>query len=524
MRAKKLGDYKRAVNGFRGFTNYIRSIHISSGDIFENGGNFSISSGIVSICGKNGVGKSTLLKSIYHAVSKNEGLIEAQVSNEFEVEIGTVEQGSVYKTSCENTNPNIVFLEAARECHLILEYIRDVDNFDEVLEGLESSLLFDNSESLVEIQKIVGKKYKKISLYEIEGVLGDDIVFPFFEIVDSSNAHYTNASMGMGEFVCLYVYWYLNWISKDTICLIDELDSYVSLYSQKYLVEYLYKCSATKKIAILLSTHSEVIIRSIGTDNVVVLSKLEHQKTKFLPTKREITYLRAIGITPKYKNTVLVEDWFAQKFAAALLRYADFDLFEITEFYQLRGDSDLAKVAKHLNVDRALRTSWSFVFDGDAEDVYLPVMASSIHKILPLPGANKSSPEIEIWSIVGEKIEEIANVLSASVERFNEVIEECQHDDHHDRFESIASKMGLSAETLIDACINCWVKHNEELSKKFAFLLSIPSMKMERRSMKKCLSGFFGENMPPEISGFNFDLPGECKVDFDGVVLSISAI
>ncbi|TNS94441.1 hypothetical protein FIC06_27590, partial [Escherichia coli] len=132
--------------------------------------------------------------------------------------------------------------------------------------------------------------------------LADDYTFPFIKVTLPDGTEYTCLDMGAGEYLCMYIFWFVNWIDSNSILLIDEIENCISVYSQEYLMDYLAYISSKKSIWILLSTHSEYILNKVGIKNTRLISNISNVGINVVSPKHERKYFTALGIKPRKKG------------------------------------------------------------------------------------------------------------------------------------------------------------------------------------------------------------------------------
>ena len=74
-----------------------------------------------------------------------------------------------------------------------------------------------------------------------------------------------NGGSGFLQFLLLAAYLYVN---ENSILLIDEPDSHMHVRLQQGMYDWLQKMASEKRVQLLISTHSEVIINSTDTDYI----------------------------------------------------------------------------------------------------------------------------------------------------------------------------------------------------------------------------------------------------------------
>lgn len=262
MRLAKTNDGWRRTKDLSNYPCQLRTVNIKGAKGLSDRFSLELHSGISAICGKNGVGKSTILKSIFFYIK--------QVDN-FKTRFNNANvEMSIQKTN--NNNPTVVnYIEPSTECNRIISFLRNSDNIEDLIEGVDPNGALSKKENINILGNIIGKVYKDVYIYEVEGALDDDYTFPYIIVALPDGTTYSCLDMGAGEYLCMYIFWYLNWVEKSSILLVDEIENCISVYSQEYLMDYIALMSSSKGIWILLSSHSESILNKVGMVNTKLI-------------------------------------------------------------------------------------------------------------------------------------------------------------------------------------------------------------------------------------------------------------
>lgn len=114
----------------------------------------------------------------------------------------------------------------------------------------------------------------------------------------------------------------------NTILIIEEPESYISVLSQRHFMNYLAKIISDKKISVVITSHSPHIINMVRKDNIRLLIKLNGELVIYTPGEQNeaesvlgIEYKKIENII-ECKNTIatiFVEDYAARVFLEILL-------------------------------------------------------------------------------------------------------------------------------------------------------------------------------------------------------------
>ena len=304
------------------YSNYIKKIVLT--DTTHQDLSVDLCPGITAICGLNGAGKSSFIASIKELLGVNIPSIISK--NKFSTNL-SAEVMIDKKSYNVNTENNAVSFGLKPElCKYIdsdlaivaLKYWEQ-QNIDELLESISEHQF--SADQIGIISDLVGKRYDECISYEIdEEILGEDSFYsPVFFKVNTSGLNYDSSSMGIGEHFIFYVFYMLETIAKESIIIIEEPESYISVLSQRKLIDYIAKVIKEKRISVIITTHSPHILRRIKPDHIRILfnnsgnidlrvpSDIEDARRHLGIEYNPIEYGRSIA-------TVFVEDAIARLF------------------------------------------------------------------------------------------------------------------------------------------------------------------------------------------------------------------
>lgn len=420
--------------------------------------------------------------------------------------------------------PVVRYIEPSIECSKINTFLSTTENYEEMLEGVEPNVILAKDVHVKNISQIVGKNYKSISIYEIDGMLGDKTI-PYIRVCCEGGVEYDNISMGMGEFVCIYLYWYLNFIGKNKILLIEEFENFISAYSQVRLMDYMALISSTHGIWTVMSSHSEHVVNKIPLDSIRVLY-LKNNDSKVVVPKYASAYLQALGVSCEKKGAFLVEDKAAQIMLKTIINKIDPELLRDKQIVGLRCDSNIEKIIKHYEPHALDAQSYSLVavFDADQRDK-VQNLSGKFVGVSCLPANEKVAPEVELWTALESYSDEICHRLGiANSENLFLAISSYESDDHHDRLYSVSSDLSISFETLVSSIVHVWCERNPIPILKF-----ILSLKFSRVAVSlEDISSYIGSISTVTLSDvFGIELEdSDCsyKLLYDGVNLSLASV
>lgn len=477
MRAAAVSDAWRNVQKLDKYPSRLLTFKALDVGGFKSEVELSFKSAVTAVCGKNGVGKTTLIKYIFSAF--NVGLITDK-SIRFQNAVFEAEwliQGETQVT--QNSVPHglaAFYLEPSRECTRIIEYLKGTSNIAELLEGLDANTSFDEQSTKKVIENIIGKSYKSLSFYEVSEAMPHELGYPFpYFVVELHNGSlYSNVDMGMGEFACLYVIWFLSkFIESRSFLFIEEPENFISAYSQLRLMDFIAVQSYSQKIWVMLSTHSEHILSRVGIENIGIISQhLPEGRSALSNPKHVRRYLSALGLSKGVTGIFVVEDELARFFLEYILDKYDPDILNDYSVIQMRCDSNIEKLVKHFEPTPSPDYEIIAVLDAD-QSSQVPALSGRHIYITALPSSSSLTPELELWPVLVDRIESVAEILDVDEGRLRESVDDQAHADHHDRFSVIAAALRKNKRDVVYAVMRIWysIPSNQILVKKFCLAL-----------------------------------------------------
>lgn len=264
MRTAKVRDYWN--------TAYKRSYGDNFVEIDLNGLNelhrIQIANGITAICGLNGAGKSTIISAIKAMIGLPLSRQDCQRLQKSAVSgTASMQRKEITCSSKEGERlidigwnmDRVVYIDCATNMS-VQDYMIGQANLDELLVQYEEYSL--GPDEIEMLSYLVGKQYKSCEIWELVDVEGEDITLPYFRVsIDGET--YDSRSMGNGEHFLLFLFWRINRTEKDTLLLIEEPETYISIKSQIAFSNYLGMQMAQKGTKVILTTHSPYILNNI---------------------------------------------------------------------------------------------------------------------------------------------------------------------------------------------------------------------------------------------------------------------
>lgn len=504
MRQAKFKDGWRKTQELSNYDCQLRQVLISDTKGVSDKFCLELNNGISVICGKNGVGKSTILKSIYSCIKRGE-LISTRL-NLSDISLSLMKSNNEAK-NIEDAVVN--YLEPSVECNKIIGFLNDSDNIYDFIEGLEPNGVLGKKENIEIIGNIIGRVYSKIDVYEVEGALADDYTFPFIKVTLPDGLEYSCLEMGAGEYLCMYIFWFINWIDKNSILLIDEIENCISVYSQEYLMDYLAHISSRRGVWVLISSHSETILAKVGIRNARLISNISSVGISVVSPKHERKYFTALGVKPRKKGVFIVEDKFSYMFLKNILNRAASDIaydYHIVSFRD--GESDIEKVVKHFNPHKEIEFNLLAVFDADMREKIGKLIGKTI-PVTSLPSVNGLNPEQELWNVLSNGIDKLSLMLGYEPDDLMQYFEQCDSLDHHDRFMKFSEYLNEKEEVIFSHIFSIWYEDNKNIVRKFIFSVFTSSYNLTMQEINILASEM-------KLEGFKESECASKNIFFDG--------
>lgn len=457
MRSTKAQDYWRKINKNE---SPLKINRIS----FENlngvgSGEFIFSASINGVCGKNGLGKSTLLKAVYQTLDLSGGdrfpeVAERLSGGSFEIELSEGASTRVKRFGGDGDGVNALYLDPSELCHVSLDFLRKETNLEEVLVQYEFAPLDDSS--LKEVRRILGRGYEVIEFLEMEDVGGFDIL-PFFRVT-LHDVIYDSRDMALGELAVLYIWWHL-WkrIDSPHIVLIEEPENFLTPKAQRYLTDYLAFVAVKSRLWVLLSTHSEHVVENVGLEATSVVVENPKDGSVIVKNPRhKIEFLEHLGLDPRKRGLILVEDGAGKTvFEQACAHFGSFLLHDF-EVISAKGSGPIRKLLENFPFESRSVECFG-IFDGD-ERAKIP--AASLKNCYFLPGSH--SPEQTFELLIREKTQLCADVLKVDHQLLIEKLSIVVGLDEHDWFDDLRKSLGLDYNATVRDLARLWLKQEAD--------------------------------------------------------------
>ncbi|MCU4812793.1 AAA family ATPase [Bacillus cereus] len=463
MRVAKANDYWRKVFR-REYDHSIETVNLNGvGGINE----VDFAKGIFAICGLNGAGKSTIISSLKDILGlkiNNQDLKRIKGSN---VMAQVISKGQELQVS-NNDNDRFVDVSDDRNSIYYLDYKQSTDaldfleqeNLDELLEQFESNIL--TTDLIEDLNYIVGKAYDAVTLIEIED--GEELI-PYFK-VKTNTLEYDSLSMGIGEHFLFYIFWVFYRIEGSGIILIEEPETFISINSQKKLMNFMAKKVSNLGITVIMATHSPYIIQNIEKENIRIISRYSEHVSIIKPVIIRES-LVSLGLEAPKKGCIFVEDTVAEIFLQTLISK---NCDHILRDYNIENVEGHAAITERLKFPNSNKFTYEIIgiYDGDVRDEVEKVKNKINWEYGFLP--TKDAIEIDFKNCVKIKVKQFAESIQIDIHKMIHILSKIDGEDHHDWLIELSRNLGKDISLLIEKLYDIWYEDEESQTAVREFL------------------------------------------------------
>lgn len=421
-----------------------------------------IASPITAFCGLNGTGKSTLLQlaaAAYKQSAATErrfyikdfivaGMLDptpftddATVTYGLWQENRTIKKIAVDRIKSESRwrgykrQPHRTVYFAGMGLYLPRIEVRDfvVRNATK-LTLLQSELLPERSKQWA--CKILGCHYDQMNTNTVSHAARSSNVVT----VQRSGKIYSEANMGCGEGRIQHIIRELETLPEKSLILLEEPETSLHPSAQHEFGKYLIDVSATKHHQIIITTHSEYLLKALPSESRIYLDRTLGN----IRTFNGITTSQAVSLMTGGHDKalhILVEDDVAKAILTEIIRKADANFLKTIQIHEAGDTKTINSVVKALK-DTGLPVA--AVRDADKE-------GSAKDNIFKLPGTLPPEKEVFNATVVKEAL-----AVKYGVD-FNAFLALNQGTDHHDWFTILSQQIAIDSAALIQQAAEVYV-------------------------------------------------------------------
>jgi predicted ATPase len=407
---------------------------------------------ITAICGVNGTGKSSILRGLWATIDPDQALAIPEILERLRdarsravLRVGKERATFELPRSSEASgDPSIavLHLDPATIAIQLQRRACEISGLEDVLEALTPSVL--EAKEVANLSSVLRKQYEHIKIYEIEDY-DDEDPMPFV-LAREYGRDYDIRTMSLGEISVFVMYWRLTRVTRNSIVLLEEPETFLSPVSQGALLDYFAMNCVKKQLSIVLTTHSPQMFARLYPPQI----KFVYRAAQGAMVAGEHSYnemRKAVGIEPIFDRILLVEDRMAREFTLSILKKLDRSILLRTEVVDVGGYAQITRISGALP-ERITFFRAVGVYDGDVEGT---VVDPRPHIFLP-----GGAIEVAFRGLFDTNLESLAARLGREAEQLAVVIAELSGADHHDWFEDLGKRLNTTYSEMMHVCFDEW--------------------------------------------------------------------
>lgn len=240
------------------------------------------------------------------------------------------------------------------------------------MEKSQKKIVISLSEPIIkEINYIVQKNYQGVQIVKhkyFSGTWGITVIFK------ESNNTYSEYNSGSGEFTTVMLVQQLSCAAQGDVILIDEPEISLHPGAQIRLRDYILKMILSKKLQVIISTHSPIMLEELPKDAIKCFSATQDGT---LYVKENIPYLEAffeLEFNNSVQNTIIVEDVLAMNIVRAILTQEG--LAHMLNVDHTSGGADNIKKLLISAFSKVGAMQYHVIFDGDQNKAEVPRLSA----------------------------------------------------------------------------------------------------------------------------------------------------
>lgn len=404
--------------------NEIEKIEIYNLDKLGNDISINFNFPLTIIVGKNGTGKTTIMRAIkllennmknefFHIIlesgnfngtkikfklSNNEIIYECENEELWNINedvkkklnlkyiqtksmIGAIDKGLMYDNiSIRNNRDDVKYIK--RQTRKIIQNTQTKSS--------KKRCIFLNAEELENVNYILQRNFKSIEIIKhryYNGTFGVTVIF------EENSNKYVEYNAGSGEFVIARMIFEIGKMPNNSVILLDEPEVSLHPGAQKRFMNYILKQIITKKLQVIITTHSPIIVENMPTSSIKCLKRNNENN---IIIDEEVFYKNAF-LELEYNSVgqkfIIVEDKLAKKIINKIIDIEKLNELVRVDYYP--GGASNIKSSTILTYSKTNIDNHYIIFDGD-----------------------QKMQEIQDLSLIPEKnitIEYLTNILEKSV-------------------------------------------------------------------------------------------------------------
>ena len=463
-REAKFNDYWRTAFK-REYPTFLSAVKCTGAKLFD-GMELKLNAGINVIVGRNGIGKSNLIRHLYNAFYNLEG-------NRVKFSTPLLEDGKLELTLTKKSGDTKIEIEQGEcidEDYGITGFMYDpcslipsIQNFFVTQAHIEELIAANGSvdvigDDLKLINYLTNRVYQRVEVTNIEEGYEEFNIIPFFT-VEVDGAQYDSRNMGLGELSLFYFCWLFTYMSKasnEKFLLVEEPESFLPPSTQEKLSNVFAMIASVQGIPLFVSTHSEHILKRVPRTHVQVM-KRSISGVRCFNASDSNEPLKLLGLQAPKIGVLLFEDVVAGIFIRALLRPSLKFVTDSFYYHNSTSDGDILEDLKRFP-SRLECFNFIGVFDGDCRGrIEKNVAKGAKYCFLP---QNKAPEELLIDLVVNYDADELAKKLQISNVDLLGAIDSAAGSNHHDYFYIFSRAIDKDYNVIVTKICDIWVEDN----------------------------------------------------------------
>ena len=271
--------------------------------------------------------------------------------------------------------------------------------------------------------------------------------------------------MGLGELCIIYIFWKLLITENNSVCLIEEPETFVSPTAQRALTDLIAATSTLKRLWVIITTHSPTVIEQLPQESIRFLYHHNGQ-SQVLPQASRESALKRLGLRSAAATIIAVEDRVSREFFRLWAGEHDVELLGRIELIDVGGAPNITAARKSFPKSKSIQLIG--VYDGDQQTTIIQNADEAPFCFLPGSG----SVEKMLRDVANQQAEQIAKMVGRPQELVAVTLSELAGLDEHDWLLDFGERLGLTFEQTLQGLFRCWLALEENNSQsKQAFLL-----------------------------------------------------
>lgn len=471
LKEAKIDDHWKAFVR-RDYSVKLKELRIVDHEVFEKR-NFKLFGGVNIFVGRNGVGKSNLMRLLYNcliAEGSNRIAFTTPIISKARIELDfQVSEQKVTRNS--NIAPDVLMGDEVTSfmfdpCTLIpifQQMLLEQSNFLELIEQHGQNVA--SEEELRLINYLTGNEYSKVIITTIEGEFDNYPAFPYFS-VQLGGIEYDSSSMGMGELSLFYFWWlvsYMERVDGSKILLVEEPESFLPPASQKRLANLIAMTCATQGFSLVLSTHSEHILSRMPSTTMHLLLRSENGVSIYPVSGGTVSHIESLGlVVPKF-GMLFLEDLGGIIFAKSLFNRAK--EFSVNNFYYHNSGSE-SEITTDIRRLVPAQKGWLFagLYDGDCRAKHMAIPQGGKYFFLP---GDKPPDELMMDYFKVKSSLELSRVLMMPEALIIQAKVTGAGSDFHDYFHLVGGVLGMDFHRMFSFVCDIWIADNPSVLESF---------------------------------------------------------